>query len=68
MRWCNRLREARESAGLTQAALSEQATVSRATIILLERDTEYEPTAAVQRRLSTALGRTDLFWIEPAHE
>jgi transcriptional regulator with XRE-family HTH domain len=51
------VRDARESAGMTVAALAERSGVSRAMIAKIERD-EAQPTAALLGRLSGALGIT----------
>jgi DNA-binding XRE family transcriptional regulator len=60
----NRVREARGNAGLTQIALCELASIARQTLVVIERDNGYEPTAAVMGRLSDALGDPLLFWRE----
>lgn len=52
-----RIRELREAAGLSLAALAELSGVSRSTISLIERG-ESSPTATVLDRLSAALGIT----------
>jgi transcriptional regulator with XRE-family HTH domain len=49
------VREAREEAGLTVAALAQRSGVSRAMIAKIERD-EAQPTAALLGRLSGGLG------------
>jgi len=60
----NRLREARQAAGLSQRELGALAGVSRPTVIGLERNDGYEPTAATMRKLSNALNDPGLFWRE----
>lgn len=61
----NRVRAKRQEQGLTQRQLLERARIARQTLVVLERDNGYEPTAAVMGRLSDAMGDPDLFWREP---
>ena len=67
MRMRKRVRARRIERGLSQAELSRRTGLHRFTIRLIERDTGYAPTGAVQLRLAEALGRGthELFWSEP---
>lgn len=65
MRIDNLVRQRRQASGLTQEALAVQCTVSRQTIIALEKG-NYEPSLGLALRLAAALGATveDLFRLE----
>jgi transcriptional regulator with XRE-family HTH domain len=52
----SRLRAARESAGLSRAALADKASVSPATIEKLEMGSKDDPRLSTLRALSRALG------------
>jgi molybdate-binding protein/DNA-binding XRE family transcriptional regulator len=60
----NRLRQARQQAGLSQGELAERAGVARQTVGGIEAG-QYGPSLAVAFRLAGALGRKveDIFWI-----
>jgi transcriptional regulator with XRE-family HTH domain len=60
----NRVRAKRRERGLSQRQLVERASIARQTLVVLERDNGYEPTAAVMTALCDALGDTALFWWE----
>lgn len=64
MRFRNRVRAIRLDRGLTVAALSQLAGVSKQTITDIERDDGHPPRGRVQLRLCIALNETHLFWVE----
>jgi len=64
-RLANRIKEEREKAALTQAALAELVGVSRKTVNTVENGV-FTPSATLAIKLAEALGVTveQLFWIE----
>lgn len=64
-RLANRIKEERESASLTQAALAELVGVSRKTVNTVENGV-FTPSATLAIKLARALGVSveQLFWIE----
>lgn len=66
-RLCNRLRERRTAAELTQATLAERVGVTRQTIIAIERG-GYVPSVALALLLATELSIAveRLFWLDRA--
>jgi putative transcriptional regulator len=62
---CNRLKESRTDAGLTQAALAERVGVSRKTINTVENGV-FVPSTTLALKLAAALGCPveALFWLE----
>ncbi len=58
----NRVRQKRQERGLSQRGLVDRASIARQTLVVLERDNGYEPTAAVMTALCDALDDTALFW------
>lgn len=65
----NRVEEARLAAGLSQRALARESGVTPLILRRIERNTGYEPSLSVARRICEVLGRLDLFWFEavPVH-
>jgi len=61
----NRIREARETQGFTQAELAERIGVSRKTVNTVENGV-FIPSTVVALKLAAALGRSveDLFFLE----
>lgn len=59
-----KLKKAREQAGMTQEQLEEKSGVSRATICALENGNNYNVTIKTLGKLATALGKTitDIFF------
>ena len=57
MEVCNRIREARTTAGLTQAALAERVGVTRQTIIAIEQG-RYSPSLETAFQIARALEAT----------
>lgn len=60
----NSVQVARQQAGLSQRALARNSGVTPLILRRIERNTGYEPSLSVARRICEVLGRTDLFWFE----